>query len=103
MKLALTGVLIAGLLGTPVSLFAQGWMYFDACGVVSGLTDDWLATPEFGPAPNIKGYLVNPRAVTLIAEARKHKGLACVVLKGTGGNEILVIGTMDEVRRKLNR
>ncbi len=59
--------------------------------------------PEYvyGPAPQIKGYLVNTNAVMLMAEIRRYEGIRCTVLVGPGGNTVHVIGNLEEVRRKL--
>ncbi len=98
------GATIAGLLVAPTPLFAGNWVYFDACGVVMKggiIPDPNEAEYVYGPAPQIKGYLVNTSAVMLMAEMRRYAGLRCTVLVGPGGNAVHVIGDLEEVRRKL--
>ena len=104
MKLALTGALIAGLLGVPVPLLAGNWVYFDACGVE--IPDEFLFQADkfvYAPAPQIKGYLVNTSAVMLMAELTRYEGIRCTVLVGPGGNTVHVIGNLEEVREKLEK
>ena len=55
----------------------------------------------YAPAPQIKGYLVNTKAVMLMAEMRRYRGIRCTVLVGPGGNTVHVIGTLEEVKKRL--
>ncbi len=82
--------------------YGGNWVYFDACGVE--IKNGNLPEPEkfaYAPAPQVKGYLVNTKAVMLMAELRRYRGIRCTVLVGPGGNTVHVVGTLKEVRRKI--
>lgn len=55
----------------------------------------------YGPAPQIKGYLVNTKAVMLMAQMKRYEGIECTVLVGPGGNVVHVVGSLKDVERKL--
>ena len=79
-------------------------MYFDACGIKIKENRLPIAEDEvfvYTPAPNVKGYLVNTGAVMLMAEVKHYEGIRCTVLVGPGGNAVHVVGSLEEVRRKL--
>ena len=96
--------LITPLLLLPALAPAQ-WVKFDACGLKS--SDDPPYEVLAGKAPNYGPYWVwAPNVVAVMAfkdSVQPIDKMPCSAVSVSGGNTRLVVGTPEQVMRKLNR
>ena len=83
---------------------AHSWVSFEPCGF-KGRPED-IGNPEMGPkmdrAPNLKRMMVHPSSVVGLVEAPySGKGLKCTKVILVNGNAQWVVGSGDEIRKKL--
>ena len=85
--------------------FAYKWVEFEPCGFVQPDDGDWdIEYTDTKRAPNLDAFIVDPGQVTVIWAAKRgpqHKGPPCVTVILKNGNSRHVLGTKEEVMKKL--
>lgn len=83
-----------------VALLLSVWVSFTPCGL--DYSDSSEFSEQFAPAPTFKRFTLRRAAVVSLVDVKQAPGsLDCTILIMANGDRIHVIGTFEDIKRKV--